>query len=88
MEDDEKDIVETKLITEDELKKFRLEFSNVVSNRALDKTSEYQAIKKYNSYLGYIQEEIRKVDDPVIAALFDLQTDIYKAMMLPPPPKR
>ena len=78
---------EAKLITEDEFKKFRQAFGNVVSDRALGRENEYQAMKKYNSYLECIQEEIKKVDDPVIVALFDLQADIYKAIHMPPPPR-
>jgi C-terminal processing protease CtpA/Prc len=77
--------IETALITEDEINKFRQSFNNVLSTRQLDRMNDYQAQKEYNSFLKYIEEEISKLDDPVTTELFNLQADIYKAMYMPPP---
>lgn len=76
---------DTKLITEDEIEKFRQAFNNVLSARQLGKTNDYQAQKEYNSFLKHIQEEIGKLDNLVATRLFELQADIYKAMYMPRP---
>jgi hypothetical protein len=76
---------ETKILTEDELKKFVATFRGVVSALMLGRENNYQADKAYESYLIFIQEEIKKLGNPVILGLFELQADIYKAVYMKRP---